>query len=34
MAKPLAACTVALVTSAGVARRDDVPFDEEGELNL
>ena len=31
MAKPLAECTVALVTTAGVARRDDAPFDEEGE---
>jgi D-proline reductase (dithiol) PrdB len=31
MAKPLAECTVALITTAGVARRDDVPFDEDGE---
>lgn len=31
LAKPLAECTVALVCTAGVARRDDVPFDEEGE---
>lgn len=31
LTKPLAACTVALVTTAGVAQRDDVPFDEEGE---
>lgn len=31
LAKPLANCTVALVSSAGVARRDDSPFDEEGE---
>jgi D-proline reductase (dithiol) PrdB len=31
MAKPLAECTVALITTAGVARRDDVPFDQEGE---
>lgn len=31
MPKPLAECTIALVTTAGVARLDDVPFDEEGE---
>lgn len=31
MAKPLAASTVALVATAGVARLDDRPFDEEGE---
>ena len=31
MAKPLAQCTVALITTAGVARNDDVPFDQEGE---
>lgn len=31
MTKPLAECTVALITTAGVARRDDVPFDEDGE---
>jgi D-proline reductase (dithiol) PrdB len=31
MAKPLADCTVALVSTAGVARRGDAPFDEEGE---
>jgi D-proline reductase (dithiol) PrdB len=31
MAKPLAQCTVALVATAGVARNDDRPFDEEGE---
>lgn len=31
MSKPLSHCTVALVTTAGVARRDDTPFDEEGE---
>jgi hypothetical protein len=31
MSKPLSRCTVALVTTAGVARRDDTPFDEEGE---
>lgn len=29
--KPLGACTVALVTTAGVARKDDRPFDQEGE---
>ncbi len=31
MAKPLSRCTVALLTTAGVARNDDAPFDEEGE---
>jgi len=31
MAKPLSESTVALVTTAGVARNDDVPFDQEGE---
>ena len=31
LAKPLAECTVALITTAGVARRDDVPFDQERE---
>lgn len=31
LAKPLADCRVALVTTAAVALRDDVPFDEEGE---
>ncbi len=31
MAKPLADCTVALMTTAGVARNDDVPFDQDGE---
>ena len=31
MTKPLSDCTVALVTSAGVARLDDLPFDQEGE---
>lgn len=30
-AKPLRECTVALVSTAGVARRDDRPFDQEGE---
>ncbi len=29
--RPLAACTVALVSTSGVARRDDTPFDQEGE---
>jgi D-proline reductase (dithiol) PrdB len=31
LAKPLNECTVALITSAGVARNDDRPFDQEGE---
>lgn len=31
LSKPLRECTVALVTSAGVARNDDRPFDQEGE---
>ncbi len=31
LAKPLRECTVALVSTAGVARRDDAPFDQEGE---
>ena len=29
--KPLSECMVALVTTAGVARNDDKPFDQEGE---
>lgn len=29
--KPLAECTVALLSTAGVARNDDRPFDQEGE---
>jgi D-proline reductase (dithiol) PrdB len=29
--KPLAECTVALVSTAGIARNDDRPFDQEGE---
>jgi D-proline reductase (dithiol) PrdB len=29
--KPLPDCTVALVSTAGVARNDDRPFDQEGE---
>jgi D-proline reductase (dithiol) PrdB len=31
MAKPLGDCTVALITTAGVARNDDLPFDQERE---
>jgi D-proline reductase (dithiol) PrdB len=31
LAKPLRECTVALVSTAGVARNDDKPFDQEGE---
>ena len=31
MTKPLAACMVALVSTAGIARHDDVPFDQERE---
>ena len=31
LARPLRACTVALVSTAGVARRDQAPFDQEGE---
>ncbi|MBK7585086.1 MAG: hypothetical protein IPI67_33470 [Myxococcales bacterium] len=31
MSKPLPECSVALVTTAGVALRDDEPFDEDGE---
>jgi len=31
LAKPLRECTVALVTTAGVARVDDRPFDQDGE---
>src|SRR4051812_3602068 len=31
LGKPLRECTVALVSTAGVARRDDRPFDSEGE---
>jgi D-proline reductase (dithiol) PrdB len=29
--KPLRDCTVALVSTAGIARNDDAPFDQEGE---
>jgi D-proline reductase (dithiol) PrdB len=31
LAKPLSDCTVALVSTAGIARNDDRPFDQEGE---
>lgn len=31
MTKPLAECTIVLVSTAGVARNDDQPFDQEGE---
>jgi D-proline reductase (dithiol) PrdB len=31
LTKPLRECTVALVSTAGVARNDDRPFDQEGE---
>jgi D-proline reductase (dithiol) PrdB len=31
LAKPLRECTVALVSTAGIARTDDRPFDQEGE---
>jgi D-proline reductase (dithiol) PrdB len=31
LAKPLAECTVALLSSAGIALKDDQPFDQEGE---
>ena len=31
MKKPLRECTVALLSSAGIARNDDWPFDQEGE---
>ena len=31
LVKPLRECTVALVSTAGIARRDDRPFDQEGE---
>jgi D-proline reductase (dithiol) PrdB len=31
LAKPLRECTVALVSTSGVARNDDRPFDQEGE---
>ena len=31
LARPLRECTIALVSTAGVARNDDRPFDQEGE---
>jgi D-proline reductase (dithiol) PrdB len=31
LSKPLRECTVALLSSAGIARNDDRPFDQEGE---
>ena len=31
LAKPLSECTVALLSSAGIALKDDQPFDQEGE---
>jgi len=31
LARPLRECTVALISTAGVARNDDRPFDQEGE---
>ena len=31
LAKPLRECAVALLSTAGVARNDDLPFDQEGE---
>jgi D-proline reductase (dithiol) PrdB len=31
LAKPLSECTIALVSTAGIARNDDRPFDQEGE---
>jgi len=31
LTKPLRECTVALVSTAGIARNDDQPFDQEGE---
>jgi D-proline reductase (dithiol) PrdB len=31
LSRPLAACTVALISTAGIARNDDRPFDQEGE---
>ena len=31
LAKPLRECTIALVSTAGIARKDDRPFDQEGE---
>lgn len=31
LSKPLSACKVALISSGGIARRDDLPFDQKGE---
>ena len=31
LARPLAECTLALISTAGVARNDDEPFDQDGE---
>jgi D-proline reductase (dithiol) PrdB len=31
MARPLSECTVALISSGGIAMKDDAPFDQEGE---
>jgi D-proline reductase (dithiol) PrdB len=31
LAKPLSDCTIALVSTAGIARNDDQPFDQDGE---
>jgi len=31
LAKPLRECTVALISTAGIARKDDPPFDQDGE---
>jgi hypothetical protein len=31
LTRPLRECTIALVSTAGVARNDDRPFDQEGE---
>ena len=31
LSKPLSRCTVALISTAGIARNDDLPFDQEGE---
>jgi len=31
LSKPLSACKVALISSGGIARKDDLPFDQKGE---
>jgi D-proline reductase (dithiol) PrdB len=31
LAKPLSECTIALISTAGIARNDDQPFDQDGE---